>query len=114
MMSLDDTEQDKKMAAAFNSNTTTFSASSLQAAAMRGNSTQMSNKYIAYEDKLKELSKLMIEEMENKPDADASYEVMEMPSCLKVKLMTHQLYSMKWLKWCESRYPNGGILNFLL
>jgi len=109
MMSMDDKEQDHKMAAAFNGNKTTFNASSLQAAAMRGATTQMNNKYLSYEEKLKELSKSLIEEMESKPDPDASYENIEMPSCLKVKLMTHQLYSMKWLKWCESRYPSGGI-----
>jgi hypothetical protein len=114
MMSMDDKEQDKKMAAPLNINKTSFNASSLQAAAMRGSTTQMNNKYQGYEEKLKFLSQKLIEEMESKPDADASYADMEKPSCIKVDLLTHQLYSMKWLKWCESRYPHGGIFRKII
>jgi transcription termination factor 2 len=104
MLSLEDNKQlDEKMAQAFN-------ASSFQAQPMRGTTVTMTNKYKDYESLLLCLSKEIIEEMEKKPDADLNYDDMEMPSGLKVKLLTHQLYSMKWLRWVESRYPHGGIL----
>ena len=109
MMSLDDKDQDKRMAAALNDKPA-FNASSFQASALRGPTTQITNRNMNYEAQLKALSVEIIKELESKPNPDEFNEDMAMPVGLKVKLLTHQRYSMTWLKWREKNYPNGGIL----
>ena len=82
-----------------------------------GNDAQISRHY-SYEHQLKELSEQMIGVLEEKPNPDeidddyvASEEAKSLiPKGLKVNLLNHQLYSLKWLKWREQTYPYGGIL----
>lgn len=68
------------------------------------------NRDLSYEDQLKVLRENMIEVMETQPDPEKNYEGMRMPSGLRVKLLPHQMYSLKWLRWRENCYPNGSIL----
>lgn len=77
-------------------------------------SSYMGNKFfnrdLSFEEQLKVLRENMIEVLASQPDPDKNYEGMRMPSGLKVKLLPHQLYSLKWLRWRENCYPNGSIL----
>lgn len=76
--------------------------------------TQFGNKFhiqhASFEDQLRVLRENVLEVMESQPDPDKNYENMRMPSGLKVNLLPHQLYSLKWLRWRENCYPNGSIL----
>lgn len=72
--------------------------------------SKLFNRDLSYEQQLKVLRENMIEVMATQPDPDKNYEGMRMPNGLKVKLLPHQCYSLKWLRWRENCYPNGSIL----
>lgn len=79
-------------------------------AAFTGN-TQMRNRNLGFEEQLRSLSKIILRELESKPDQGKLDDV-RMPDSLNrnVKLMDHQMYALKWLKWREKTEPNGAIL----
>lgn len=76
----------------------------------RAPTTQIYNRNLGFEDKLNVLRENMIEVMVKKPDPDDSIANFKPPTGLRVKLLPHQIYSMRWLKWRENTYPNGSIL----
>jgi SNF2 family DNA or RNA helicase len=76
-------------------------------------STQIQNRNYSFEDSLRELSENMLEVMESKPNANDNSNYEELKNKLRglrVKLLPHQCYALKWLKWRENHYPNGSIL----
>ena len=79
----------------------------------RAPTTQIYNRNLQYEEKLKILKDNMLEVIEKMPDPDECQQKLadfKMPSGLRVQLLPHQVYSMQWLKWREKTYPNGSIL----
>ena len=69
---------------------------------MRGPTTQIVNRNLSFEDRLKALSESIFEVLAEKPDDLSSNDDIKMPKGLKVDLLSHQKYSMKWLKWVFS------------
>ena len=55
---------------------------------------------------------MSLEVLLNKPNPNADYKDMRMPSGLKEteKLLPHQMYALEWLSWRENSYPNGANL----
>ncbi len=97
-LDLDDDDIYEKMSAklAALDNPTKKENQKLSVQVLREPNQQITNRNISYEEQLKALSENMLEVLEEKPNYDDCLENFKAPTDLKVKLLPHQCYSMKW------------------